>query len=142
MEEPDFNDDLYWDLADLNPNAIVYTEYTRAYLGFALKNNKWVACYDINVLEGIVSEDVFMNDEEWINKTLKDLDGKVKVNDIQKAMYRLAFIEGSKRTAELIEPWDSGEHTPIAIHLPKLIQALDQEAQDQRTEEVFKYDGD
>ena len=57
-------------------------------------------------------------------------------------MYRLAFIEGNKRTAELIEPWDSGENTPIAIHLPKLIQALDQEAQDQRTEEVFKYDGD
>ena len=135
-----FNDDLYWDLAELNPNAIIYTEYTPAYLGFALRNKTtWVACYDMNVLEGLVAKEIFMDDEPWIRKTMKELDGKVKVNEVQPAMERLAFIEATKRASDLVETWLDNENAPICVYLPKLIKALDQEAQYQENDQVFKY---
>tara|TARA_R100000231_G_scaffold41893_1_gene36560 strand:- start:3253 stop:3681 length:429 start_codon:yes stop_codon:yes gene_type:complete len=139
MEEQQFNDDLYWDLAELNPNAIVYTEYTPAYLGFALKNNNWVACYDMNVLEGLVAKEIFSDDEEWLKKTFKELDGKVKNTEVQEAVTRLAMIEAGKRASDLVEPWDTQEHAPICVHLPKLIQAMDEAQQQAMEEQAFKY---
>jgi len=71
--------DFYWQLAEDNPEAVIYEEYEQAFLGVALKNNMTpVAVYDLRVVMGLLVEEIGTDDyvEEYlsdIEKTEEDL---------------------------------------------------------------------
>lgn len=133
MEE-DFSEDLYWDLKELNSDAVVYTEYEQAFMGFTLKNGKYVAVYDSSVIEDIIARGL-MENPSFLDHCFKEIDGKIDNKDVPMAVSRLANIEALKVASDLLGEWDNKENYPIMFFLPKVIQQPNDGG-----DEVFKYE--
>lgn len=134
MIEESFEAELYWDLKELNPDAIIYPEYHQAYLGFAYKGEKYVAVYDNTEIENILAGDLVMS-QSFVDECLKKLSGKVENDRVQEGVGRLAKIESIKLAADLLNDWDSPNH-PLMLFYPKIVE-LEIE---QNKNEIFKYE--
>lgn len=127
----DFDSDVYWDLKDLNPDAIVYPEYHDAFIGFTLKNGKYVAVYDAMGIEEEIAK-AYFDDQVFLDKTLKEFDGEVPKNDVAELLFRMAKAEAIKVAEKKLFEWDKQENAPVMFFIPKVAQ--------EDEEEMFKYD--
>ena len=59
----------FWELNDLNPDAVVFEEFADAYVGYAVKPefNNPVAVYDARRMLKVLAES-FIIDAEWVEK--------------------------------------------------------------------------
>lgn len=133
MEE--INHDVYWDLKDLNPDAQIYVEYHDAFIGFTFKNPKYVAVYDCRAIENIIAQEL-MQDEMFLDKAFREMNGKVEKKDLTDVLSRLAKIEAIKGSSELINEWIN-ENDPVIFFLPKVIE---EQQLDDGGEELFRYE--
>ena len=106
--------DFYWQLAEDNPQAIVWDEYVEAYLGVAHRQGmKPVAVYDMRVLQGIVIEDLLAD-----SKLMEELIEKHEDNEesLTKDIVNLSkeFMENNIFTSE----GSDGENAPIFLDIP------------------------
>ena len=132
--ENEFNEDIYWDLKELNPDAIIYTEYHDSYMGFTLKQGKYVAVYDaIGVEESLAQE--LMQNENFLDDSFQTMDGKIEKKNVVEGLSRLAKIKSMEISSSLLRDWDSKENAPVMFFLPKVIKASYEEEND----EMFKY---
>ena len=127
----DFDSDVYWDLKDLNPDAIVYPEYHDAFIGFTLKNGKYVAVYDAMGIEEEIAK-AYFDDQVFLDKTLREFDGEVPKNDVAELLFRMAKSEAIKVAEKKLFEWDKQENAPVMFFIPKVAQ--------EDEEEMFKYD--
>lgn len=127
----DFDSDVYWDLKDLNPDAIVYPEYHDAFIGFTLKNGKYVAVYDAMGIEEEIAK-AYFDDQVFLDKTLREFDGEVPKNDVAELLFRMAKAEAIKVAEKKLFEWDKQENAPVMFFIPKVAQ--------EDEEEMFKYD--
>tara|TARA_Y100000004_G_scaffold166789_1_gene198810 strand:- start:78 stop:500 length:423 start_codon:yes stop_codon:yes gene_type:complete len=136
--------DIYWDLHDLNQDALIEVDYTEAYLGFALNSSgKWVAVYDHKIIEDIEFQNL-VQDESFIDQTLQKLDGEVKQSDVHKAVMKLAKIEAIKSASDFVQTWVGNDNAPLSVHYPKVLEAQLEEQQkmlQEQEDEPYKYDG-
>lgn len=132
--ENNFEEDLYWDLKELNPDAVIYTEYHDAFMGFTLKNNKYVAVYEASGVEGTIAQQL-MEDEDFLNDSFIKMDGKIKKSELTQALSRLAAIRSLELSSNLLGEWDTKENYPVMFFMPKVIKADYDEGQDQ----IFHY---
>jgi len=124
--------DIYWDLNELNPDAIIYTEYENAYAGYTCNHyGIWVAVYDNRAVEESICAGLLAT-EDFINLCLKEADGKVKESEVQEYIFRLASLEAMKQASQLADSWLKGKNSPFMLHLPEIIQM--EEAEDR----IFK----
>lgn len=133
--ENNFEEDLYWDLKELNPDAIIYTEYHDAFMGFTLKNNKYVAVYEATGVEETIARNL-MEDEDFLDDSFTKMDGKIKKSDLAEALSRLAAIRSLELSSNLLGEWDSKENYPVMFFMPKVIKADYEEGKDQ----IFHYE--
>jgi len=57
-------DDFYWDLAELNPDAVVFDEFKEAYLGYADRNGlKPVAIYSYDYIINIIATNIIESED-------------------------------------------------------------------------------
>lgn len=132
--ENNFEEDLYWDLKELNPNAVIYTEYHDAFMGFTLKNNKYVAVYEASGVEESIQK-TLMEDENFLNEAFEQMNGKIKKGNLTEALSRLATIKSIELSSNLLGEWDSKENYPVMFFMPKVIKANYEEGRD----EIFHY---
>jgi hypothetical protein len=126
--------DIYWDLKELNPEAIVYTEYEDAFIGFALKDEStWVACYGNEELEEMITKEVVSSD--FIEEALQSLSGKVKESQVQEEVFKLAKTEALQKATDLIQGWTQEKNAPICVFLPKVFAEVEQEE-----DEIWHYE--
>lgn len=98
----------YWELMEINPDAIIYDEFYQAYLGY-VERQGWsapVACYDARKMVRILAE-TFVRDEEF-------------QNSVEWGSQRELEDEAVKTAVEYLEhntfnAWH-GEHTPVFLH--------------------------
>jgi len=108
------SDDFYWQLADENPEAIVWDEYREAYLGIAYKNNmKVVAVYDKRVLQGLIIEEMLV-DEKFMDAISKEL------GDNEEAITQYVIQESIRTFNEkvLMDASSDSENGPIFLDIP------------------------
>lgn len=66
------SNDYYWELAELNPDAIVFEEFVEAYLGYGYKNGMTpVAIYSKDYIINILAAGM-LDDEKYVQTLLKD----------------------------------------------------------------------
>lgn len=119
--------DIYWDLYELNPDAVIYVEYEDAYVGYT-SNSKgfWVAVYDNGAITEAITAGL-LAEPEFIDQCIKEIDGKVKESEVQQAIFKLASLEAMKQASLLADSWITGNHTPFMLHLPEIIN-MEEEA--------------
>jgi len=132
--ENNFEEDLYWDLKELNPDAVIYTEYHDAFMGFTLKNNKYVAVYDATGIEESIAQEL-MQDENFLDESFVTMDGKIEKKNLTEALSRLAKIRSMELSSNLLGEWDSKENYPIMFFLPKVIKS----SYGEEGNEIFHY---
>jgi len=104
--------DYYWDLAELNPDAILFEEYEGAFMGHAHKDGlKPVAVYNYEAIVGIVAEG-YTKDEEYMAR-IKDEYGE----DAEKTM-QAVFQEAEDWVDYNVLGTQVGENGPIFLMLP------------------------
>lgn len=105
--------DYYWELAELNPDAVVYEEFESAYLGMAIKvGTKPVAIYDS---QGIINAIGFslMQDKEFV-KSLEEYETEEERVD---AVYTAA-VEHFDNNIVGATFGDNNENGPIFLEMP------------------------
>lgn len=127
------SNELYWDLMELNPKAIIYTEYEEAYIGFANKDSKtWVAVYDAELLSEQLMQQYFVN-EEFIEGKLKEADGKIKESELQHYLATVCSIEANNFIVGLSTSWIPEVNAPLMLFSPKVISETEKE------DRIFRY---
>ena len=110
------SNDFYWQLLEDNPQAIVWDEYSEAFLGSAHRAGmKPVAVYDIKVIQGLIIEEILQDD--------KFMDLLIKQHDDNEEAITQAVVEESVRTyVEKVFNDTEGkqEDRPIFLDIPYL----------------------
>lgn len=128
------SNDIYWDLHELNPDAIIYVEYENAYAGYTCNQyGNWVAVYDNRALEETICAGL-LAEEEFIDHCINEIDGKVKESEVQQAIFSLASREAMKQASILADSWMKGKNNPFMLHLPEII------AMEEAEDRIFKKD--
>lgn len=127
--------DNYWDLNDINPNAKIEPVFDQAYMGYALVDGVAKAVYDRSIALDVIVELWLLQDEDWITKVLKALDGKVKMSEVDKKVKDIAYIDGVNILDNLVNQWDEEDkmNAPILLVMPKMM-----EAQIEDDDEIFR----
>tara|TARA_B100000287_G_C20494466_1_gene726436 strand:- start:50 stop:415 length:366 start_codon:yes stop_codon:yes gene_type:complete len=108
------SEDFYWQLAEDNPEAIVWDEYREAYLGVGSKNGqKPVAVYDMRVLQGLIIED-FLSRPDYMEAMYEKYDDNEEAMTKQVVKDSIKFIEDKVMNAE----GSDGENAPIFLDIP------------------------
>ena len=110
------SEDYYWELAEENPDAIVWEEYEQAFLGIGYKHNmKPVAVYDKRVLHGLIIEELLL-DDAFIDSLTKEHD------DNEEAITQAVVKEAIKTFNEKVFPDEEGDfdNRPIFLDIPYL----------------------
>lgn len=109
--------DFYWELAELNPDAVVFEEFEDAYLGYATKNGmKPVAIYSYDYIINIVAKSM-MEDEEFVKGLVDDniVDEAEQVaTAIDEAISYFDYNIGGLGKGK------DNEDAPIFLHVPRL----------------------
>ena len=126
--------DIYWDLYELNPDAVIYVEYEDAYVGYT-SNAKgfWVAVYDNGAITEAITAGL-LAEPGFIDQCIKEIDGKVKESEVQQAIFSLASREAMKQASMLADSWIKGKNNPFMLHLPEII------AMEEAEDRIFKKD--
>lgn len=130
-----FEEEFYWDLKELNPDAIIFEEYHSAFMGFTFINDRYVAVYDSRELEMVIIKNL-IEDPVFIDNCLKKMDGKIENSRVQEGVGRLAKIEAINLSTDLINKWANKENYPVILHYPKIVEAI----LEQEDNETFKYE--
>ena len=105
--------DYYWELAELNPDAVVYEEFESAYLGMAIKTGlKPVAIYDSQGIINTIGYSL-MQDKEFV-KTLEQYENE---EDEVDAVYTAA-VEHFDVNIAAATFGDNNENGPIFLEMP------------------------
>ena len=68
------SNDFYWDLAELNPDAVVFDEFQEAYLGYGYRNGMTpVAIYSYDFIINLLATS-YLEDPEWAESRLEGID--------------------------------------------------------------------
>ena len=106
--------DYYWELAELNPDAVVYEEFESAYMGIAVRVGlKPVALYDTETIINTVGFNL-MQDKEFMEKINEE---HTEEQDKVDALYD----EASQHFHQNIEGGIFGkdnENGPIFLQMP------------------------
>tara|TARA_Y100000816_G_C25691529_1_gene365783 strand:- start:189 stop:554 length:366 start_codon:yes stop_codon:yes gene_type:complete len=85
------SNDFYWQLLEDNPQAIIWDEYSEAFLGSAHRAGmKPVAVYDIKVIQGLIIEEILQDD--------KFMDLLIEQHDDNEEAITQAVVKESVRT--------------------------------------------
>jgi len=126
--------DIYWDLAELNPKAVVYVEYENAYAGYTCNQyGFWVAVYHSESVEETITAGL-LAEEKFIDECINKIDGQVKESEVQQAVFKLASIEAMRQASVLADSWMKGKHNPFMLHLPEIINM------EQAEDKIFRKD--
>jgi len=105
--------DYYWELAELNPDAVVYEEFEDAYLGMAFKTGlKPVAIYDT---QGIINAIgiTLMTNKEFMEE-LKEIESEE--DKVEKVL--TAATEHFDHNISSQTFGDNNENGPIFLEMP------------------------
>ena len=106
--------DFYWQLAEENPEAIVWDEYVEAYLGVGNRQGmKPVAVYDMRVLQGIVIEDLIGD-----IKLMDELAEKHQDNEESLTSDIIRLSKEFMETQIFTSKGSDGENAPIFLDIP------------------------
>ena len=108
--------DYYWELAELNPEAVVFEEFEEAFLGVGHRNGlKPVAIYSYDFIVNILASDM-LDSEEFI-KTLLDDDIVEEEAQVAEAMSQAQ--EYFDFNIANVGKGDGNEDAPIFLHSPQ-----------------------
>lgn len=98
----------FWELNDLNPDAVVFEEFADAYVGYAVKPEfkNPVAVYDARKILKLVAES-FIVDEEWAQQ--QDINSRDGLENLAIAA-ALEYLENELFSAAY------GDNGPIFLH--------------------------
>lgn len=102
------SDSKYWELSELNEEAVVFEEFIEAYLGYGTKIGfkHPVAVYDARKMVKVLAES-FISDPNWIDKQDVNSREALEENAIEQAVEYLEFNTFGG---------DYGEHGPIFLY--------------------------
>lgn len=111
------SDDFYWDLAELNPDAVVFDEFQDAYLGYGYKNGMTpVAVYSYDYIINILAT-TYIEDPEWCKDRLEGIDDNDE--EAQVAVALDDAIEYFNYNVSGVAKGDNNEHGPIFLKVPQ-----------------------
>jgi hypothetical protein len=98
----------FWELNDLNPEAVVFEEFADAYVGYAVKPEfeKPVAVYDARKMLKLLAES-FIHDPEWVEQ--QDINSRDGLEDLA-IQAALEYLDYNTFSAAF------GENGPIFLH--------------------------
>ena len=108
--------DYYWELAELNPEAVVFEEFEEAFLGVGHRNGlKPVAIYSYDYIVNIIASDMLDTDE--FMKDLLDREIIEEEDQVSEAMMQAKeyfdFNIGN------VGKGNNNEDAPIFLHSPQ-----------------------
>jgi hypothetical protein len=108
--------DFYWELAELNPDAVVFEEFEEAFLGVAHRNGfKPVAIYSMDFIVNIVAAEMLENNE--FMKDLLDRDIIEEEDQVDEAMIQAK--EYFEFNIANVGKGEGNEDAPIFLHSPQ-----------------------
>ena len=110
-------DSFYWDLAELNPDAVVFDEFSEAYLGYGYKNGMTpVAVYSYDYIVNILATS-YLEDPDWCEKRLADIDEEDEAAQVATALDDA--VEYFNYNVSGVGKGDNNEHGPIFLRVPQ-----------------------
>ena len=106
--------DYYWELSELNPDAVVYEEFESAYMGIAVRQGlKPVAMYDIEAILNVIGQNLLRDEElmQSINEEHEDEQDKVDALYDEATQYFDANVVGGMFGTD-------NENGPIFLQIP------------------------
>ena len=109
------DNDFYWELAELNPDAVVFEEFEEAYLGTAMRNGfKPVAVYSYNYIVNILTAGM-LDDPKYMKELIEE--GIVEEEEqVANAIDRA--IEYFDYNVAGVGKGENNEDAPIFLHSP------------------------
>ena len=111
------SNDFYWDLAELNPDAVVFDEFQEAYLGYGYKNGMTpVAVYSYDFIINLLATS-YLEDPEWAESRLEGIDEEDEAAQVATALEDA--MEYFNYNVPGVGKGDNNEHGPIFLKVPQ-----------------------